>query len=120
MEKEDPYSSYKYELIDDDKVQVYFPEEYFFPAFLDTIDLIKKENFYPRIKHIILDLRKCKYPHGIGFSGEIQNFYIEAKAENKKVYWVGNLKMHEVVKILVAEYYDDFIPFYSSIKEIEK
>src|SRR5688572_29576803 len=110
MKNEDPYSSYKYELVDNETVQIYFPEEYFFPAFLDTVDLIKKENFYPRIKHIILDLRECKYPHGIGFSSEIQNCYIDAKAENKNVYWVGNLKMHQVLENLVGKYYGEFIP----------
>jgi hypothetical protein len=99
---------------------VFIPEEYLFPDFISTTKFLENQDFYNDIKNVILDFQQCKLLHGLGMGLEVQSYYESAKAVNKKVFWVGNKGMHEIIIIMLGSDYNltDIIPYLPSIPDL--
>jgi len=99
---------------------VFVPEEYLFPDFISTTEFFEKQGFYNDIKNVILDFQHCKSLHGLGMGLEVQSYYESAKAVNKKVFWVGNKDMYEIVIILLGSDCSstDIIPYLPSVPDL--
>ncbi|MBO2030874.1 hypothetical protein J4D99_05670 [Siccationidurans ginsengisoli] len=99
---------------------VFIPEEYFFPDFISTTEFLEKQSFYNDIKNVILDFQQCKLLHGLGMGLEVQSYYESAKAVNKKVFWVGNKGMHEIIIMMLEPDYSstDIIPYLPSVPDL--
>jgi hypothetical protein len=110
---------YKYSILAGVLV-VFIPEEYFFPDFISTTEFLEKQGFYNDIENVILDFQHCKSLHGIGMGLEVQSYYESAKVANKKVFWVGNKGMYEIIIVLLGSDYNStsVIPYLPSVPDL--
>jgi len=119
LKGEEQGNVYKYSILAGILI-VFIPEEYFFPDFISTTAFLEKQGFYNDIEKVILDFQHCKSLHGIGMGLEVQSYYESAKAVNKKVFWVGNKGMHEIIVIMLGPDCSstDIIPYLPTMPDL--
>ena len=108
---------YPYESISNNAIQIIFPKEYFFPAFINTTNKLRASEEYRKISKIFLDLRNCEQLHGIGMSLEIQQFHEICMTDQVSVYCIGGREIYSIVKYMVEDS-QYLIPYYDTIDEI--
>ncbi|MCA8831212.1 MULTISPECIES: hypothetical protein [Hymenobacter] len=84
-------------LSSNDVVHIRIPNEYFFPAFVLTVEELMKSPIYQTAHTILLDFTECYSLHGIGIGLETQLFYEQAKTHEKSVYWIGQPAIYSMV-----------------------